>query len=88
MDKKTTLFSFPCTFPIKIVGRAGAPFEEEVMRIIRSHVPDVGPGAMEAHLSAGGKYLAMTVTIVAVSQAQLDTIYTELSASSQVVVVL
>lgn len=88
MNKKTTVLSFPCQFPIKIVGKAGLAFEGEVMRIIRTHVADLGEGAIEEHPSKGGKYLAMTVTIMATSQVQLDAIYTELSASSQVIMVL
>ena len=88
MQKKTTALSFPCRFPIKIIGKTDPLFEGEVMRIIRTHVPDLGEGAVQEHESKTGKYLAITVTITAVSQAQIDSIYTELSANSQVMVVL
>lgn len=85
---RSTLLSFPCEFPIKIVGKASSELEASVMRIMKQHVPDLSEGAVKEHYSKEGKYLSMTVTITATSQAQLDTIYRELTADSHVMVVL
>ena len=63
---------FPCTFPIKAMGLATANFDAEVVAIVRRHAPD----------------LAVTVTIHARSQAQLDAIYHDLVACEQVLMAL
>ncbi len=83
-----SLLSFPCEFPIKIVGKADPDFEGFVMQIMRTHVPDLGEGAVTEHYSKEGKYVSMTVTIRATSQAQLDAIYLALSSDSRVLAAL
>jgi len=87
-DNKPSLLSFPCEFPIKVMGKADPALEGAVMQIMRKHVPDLSEGAVVEHYSKGGKYLSMTVTIMATSQEQLDTIYLELTADRRVMVVL
>jgi len=79
---------FPCSFPIKAMGLASETFDALVVSIVRRHVPDIGEAAVTVRPSAGGKYLAVTVTIVASSRAQLDAIYHELVACEQVLVAL
>jgi len=83
-----TAFTFPCDFPIKVIGNANDLFESAVVTIIRKHVPDISEGAIKINSSKKGKYLAFTVVIQAQSQAQLDAIYQELTAHEQVLMVL
>lgn len=78
MDEKTTLLTFPCQFPIKIVGLASEEFEKAVYQVIHTHVPNLTKGALQNRLSKDAKYLAITANIEATSQAQLDAIYTDL----------
>ncbi len=79
-----SLFNFPCDFPIKAMGHASEHFDAVVVAIIRRHAPDLAEGAVSTRASAGGKYLSVTVTITAVSRAQLDAIYNDLVACDQV----
>lgn len=79
---------FPCSFPIKAMGRADSGFDALVVRIVRRHAPDVGEGAVTARPSSGGKYLAVTVTVTARSRDQLDAIYRDLTACEQVLMAL
>ena len=79
---------FPCDFPIKVVGHQHANFEMEVVARVREHVPDLGEGAVKSRPSQGGKYLAVTVTVRATSQAQLDAIYQSLSGWDRALMVL
>ena len=79
---------FPCTFPIKAMGLATANFDAEVVAIVRRHAPDLSETAVTVRPSAEGKYLAVTVTIHAGSQAQLDAIYHDLVACEQVLMAL
>ena len=83
-----SLLEFPCQFPIKIMGAADAGFDDLVVGIVRRHVADLGEGAVSTRASRGGRYLAVTVTVTATSQAQLDGIYRELSAHERVLMVL
>ncbi len=77
---KESLIEFPCDFPIKIMGDNCAEFEAEIVRIVRQHVPNLGEAAIRQRQSGKGNYLAITVTIRAESQPQLDALYRELSA--------
>ncbi|MDH5182111.1 MAG: DUF493 domain-containing protein, partial [Gammaproteobacteria bacterium] len=82
------LLSFPCRFPIKVMGRHDPQLESEVYRIVRRHVPDLGEGANTLRESAKGNYVSLTVTINATSRQQLDDLYRELSGCELTLMVL
>ncbi|MDX2347109.1 MAG: DUF493 domain-containing protein [Legionella sp.] len=73
------LIDFPTDFPIKIIGEATAEFEMAILDIARQHHPELLDAAIQRKTSAEGNYLAITITIHAVSQARLDALYTALS---------
>lgn len=83
-----TLLSFPCQFPIKVMGRNEPELEATVNTIVRRHVPDLGEGAITLRQSGKGNYISLTVTINATSKAQLDDLYRELSACELTLMVL
>jgi hypothetical protein len=87
MTDKQTLLEFPCQFPIKAIGR-GDDLDSLVYRLIRPHVPDLSEGALSMKPSGKGNYMAVTITITAKSQAQIDAIYQELTACEQVIMAL
>lgn len=78
-------FSFPCSFPIKAMGRAGQGLEALVLEIVGRHAPEVDAGALTVRASRGGQWISVTVTIEARDMPQLDAIYRELSAHELVV---
>jgi putative lipoic acid-binding regulatory protein len=78
---------FPTEFPLKAIG-VGDDFEAWVLAVVRKHVADLGEPASTTRPSAGGKYLAVTVTFTARSQAQLDALYTELGQDPRVKMLL
>ncbi len=84
-EEQETLFEFPCRFPIKAMGKTGEEFDMLVVGIVRRHAPDLNEGAVTLRESSGGKWVSVTVVIDAVSKAQLDAIYRELSAHEKVV---
>ena len=77
---------FPCTFPVKAIGKDTGEFQAIVTDIIRRHVPELT--GITTRPSAGGKYLAVTATFVATSREQLDALYRELSSNELVVMLL
>ena len=83
-----TLLEFPCDFPIKIMGATRDGFAQAVLDVVAKHAPDFDAASMEMRPSRGGKYLSLTCTIRAVSKAQLDALYRELTAHPFVKIVL
>ena len=82
-----SLLQFPCDFPIKVMGRRQDGFAQAVLEVVLRHAPDFDAAAMEMRPSAKGNYISFTCTIRAVSRAQLDALYGELSAHPLVKVV-
>lgn len=89
--EKASLIEFPCDFPIKAMGAAQAgqqPFRQHVERLIDPHVEQEDLLEVRVRPSRNGRYIGVTLTIRAHSQAQLDAIYEDLSADAQVLVAL
>jgi putative lipoic acid-binding regulatory protein len=70
------------------MGANSDDFKALVVSIIEKHASPLAEDAITTHLSRGGKYLSVTVTITAESQDQLDAIYRELSANKRVLMML
>jgi len=85
---REALLQLPCHFPIKVMGLASAQFEQTIVEIVQRHAPELTLDSVRGRHSRGGKYLALTVTIVAQSREQLDAIYRELTACQQVMLAL
>lgn len=83
-----SLLTFPCVFPMKVMGRRHDGFAQLIAEIVQRHASDFHPGTMEMRSSKNGRYLSLTVTINARSREQLDALYSELSKHPQVVMVL
>ncbi len=82
------LFEFPCQFPIKAMGKADIEFDLLVIEIIQQHVDELPSDAIKTRPSKNSKYIAVTVTINAISQQQLDAIYQQLSDHPKVLMAL
>ncbi len=81
------LLEFPCDFPIKALGLSREGLEAQVVELVRRHAPDFQDADVVSRLSGGGKYTAVTVTVRAQSQAQLDAIYQDLTACPEIAMV-
>jgi putative lipoic acid-binding regulatory protein len=88
MSATPSLLEFPCDFPVKVMGAAVEGFAQTMADVVCRHAPDFDPASIEMRPSKAGNYLSVTCTIRAVSQAQLDALYRELSAHPLVKVVL
>ena len=88
MTQEQSLLQFPCSFPIKVMGRSGDTFEFEVVQIMRRHVPNLAEGAISRRDSKQNNYAALTITIEAQSREQLDAIYQDLTACEHVLMAL
>lgn len=87
-DPEKPLLTFPCEFPMKVMGRREDGFAQLVSEIVMRHAADFDPGTIEMRSSKQGRYLSLTVTINAKSREQLDALYQELSGHPMVIMVL
>lgn len=88
MSETHSLLEFPADFPIKVMGHTIDGFADTVLEIVLNHAPDFDAASMTMTPSKHGKYISLTCTINATSQAQLDDLYRELSGHPLVIMVL
>ncbi|MBI3146404.1 MAG: DUF493 domain-containing protein [Pseudogulbenkiania sp.] len=82
------LLDFPCRFPIKVMGEHHPEFHSIIYEVVRVHAPDLEMVDIVARDSSSGKYISLTVSVMAVSREQLDSIYMALTAHAMVKVAL
>ena len=79
---------FPCDIPIKVFGRNEDRFRGVVLDIVRRHFSTLDTESVVERSSRADNYLSMTVTVNALTRAQIDACYRELTAHEQVMMVL
>ena len=82
------LLEFPCSFPIKMMGRDGESFRKSCIEVVARHAGEVAEDAISTSMSRKGNFLAITITIEAQSQKQLDNIYNDLCSHKEILVAL
>ena len=87
-DLQESLLSFPCDFPIKVMGCTRQGYAQAILEVVRRHAPDYDPASVGMRLSREGSYLSLTFVIRAVSREQLDELYRELCDHPMVTMVL
>jgi len=85
---ESTLFEFPCRFPIKAMGRQSDEFESVVTRIVCAHAELWPDEPVRSVPSKAGNFLSITAVIEARSKQQLDRIYQALTDCEQVLMAL
>lgn len=88
MAEQESLIEFPSDFPIKVMGESRAEFTDEIIAVVRAHLPDFDASRIETRGSSGGRYISLTCIVYVTSKAQLDDLYRALTAHPMVSVVL
>ncbi|MGE4451455.1 DUF493 family protein [Castellaniella sp.] len=83
-----SLITYPCDFPIKVMGRAHDDFARVMAEVALGFDPGFDPSSIEIRPSASGNYLGLTLTVRVVSREQLDALYRALHGHEMVSVVL
>lgn len=83
-----SLITYPCDFPIKVMGKDEDNLHITISEIISNHAPDTPSENIRRRLSNKGNYVSVTITINATSREQLDNIYRDLTASEHTLFVL
>lgn len=86
--EKTTLMQFPCDFQVKAICKNLEGIKKQVLDITKRHFTHVEPGQIKANPSKQENYIALSIHVVAESQAQLDALYEELTASENIIMTL
>ena len=87
-DDSPSLLTFPCSFPIKVMGERRDGFAQEILKAIEDLAPDLAQDKVEMRVSSGARYISLTILVDAVSKSQLDAIYLRLTGHPWVKVVL
>lgn len=82
------LISYPCRFPIKVMGERSDGFLPEMLSVARRFDPGMATESVEIRSSSGGKYLGLTLHVWVSSRSQLDDVYRALSGHPMVKVTL
>ena len=88
MSENESLLTFPCSFPIKIMGRDEDSFRHTAVLLVEQHAGKLADDAITISASSKGNFLSITITIQAQNQEQLDNIYNDLSNHEAVLVAL
>lgn len=83
-----SLITYPCAFPIKVMGAHKPGFLDAIALIARQFDPSFDPATIEQRPSKAGNFMGLTITVQATSREQLDELYRTLSTHPLVKVVL
>ena len=83
-----SLITYPCLFPIKVMGLRQDGFVGAITEIARRFDPAFDATSVELRPSAQGRYLGITLKVTASSREQLDNLYRALTSHPMVKVVL
>jgi putative lipoic acid-binding regulatory protein len=88
MAEKPNLLQFPCSYPLKVMGRNTNHFLAVVSTIIERHIAEGDSVVYRSRTSSGGKYISITATLSVQSQEQLTAIYQDLNGHELVLMAL
>ena len=80
--------SFPCPFDIKAMGRHSPDFAARMQALVGRHVPPLELHGVNTRMSRENQYVSVTLSITATSYDQLNAIYQDLAACTDVLFAL
>lgn len=83
-----SLISYPCHFPIKVMGTNAEGFLLAMAHVARAFDPDFDAATIEQRPSKAGNYLGLTLSVHVTSREQLDELYRTLTTHPMVKIVL
>lgn len=87
-DAIDSLITYPCLFPIKVMGAKVDGFLETMLEVCRRFDPQLDRATIEQRPSKSGNYLGLTLNVNTTSRVQLDALYRALSTHPMVKIVL
>lgn len=87
-EQEPPKISFPCRYPVKVMGVAGDEFRSATITIFEKHAGVITESDINIRASTGGNYEALTVTITAHGIEHLEAIFADLKIHPLVRMVL
>ena len=88
MANPLVVLEYPIPFPLKVIGLDEPDFEDFVIAIVRTHVPELMEENITSKLSSGDKYRSVSFQFMAESRVQMDALYAELSSHKRIIMIL
>ena len=88
IPERESLITYPCDFPIKVMGRAHEDLVGTLVEVVRGFDPGFDPGSVVERPSSRGTYVGLTFVVRVESREQLDDLYRALHGHHMVSVVL
>ena len=79
-NTKEDIFNFPCDYSFKVFGENQPEFQKTVCNIVEAHTGKLYANQTTIKYSSKGKYISLTVRIIATSRQQLDVINQDLQS--------
>ena len=86
-DQMPPKITFPCQYPIKVIGNRTDDFQLFVMSIVKQYDPTHN-GYSQTRDSGGDKYMSVKFNITATSEDQIKHLFKKLKKSAKVHIVL
>ena len=80
--------SFPCDYPIKVLGIVNPVFHEQVCNVVERHDPTLTNAKISQKISRKGKYVSISFQLYAISKEQIDNLFADLKKIEAVKLVL
>ncbi|PRY63974.1 hypothetical protein B0H98_107119 [Vreelandella songnenensis] len=76
--------TYPCDYPLKVVGDAAEDFPACVCQVVVRHAPDFDESTMQVVESRTGRFQSVRISIRATSEAQISQLFDDLKATGRV----
>ncbi|MBL6689418.1 MAG: DUF493 domain-containing protein [Pseudomonadales bacterium] len=80
--------TYPCDYPIKVVGDVRPDFHEEVYDVVARHDPTMTTDRISQRTSRKGNFISISFMLVAESEQQIESLFIELKQIESVRLVL
>lgn len=80
--------TYPCDYPIKVVGDAHPDFHDEVRQVVERHDPTMTNERISQKMSRKGNFVSISFMLVAESEQQISALFAELKEIEYVRMVL
>lgn len=87
-DQDAPKIEFPCDYPIKVLGEQSDDFEQQILSVFGRHAPGLDPARVTSKQSSKGRFVSVTVVIVATGEQQLAALFDDLKRLPAVKMVL
>lgn len=81
---KPPRITFPCDYPLKVVGDAAEDFAATVCQIVRRHDPAFEAAGIKVVPSRNGRFQSVRLSIRATGESQIQALFLELKATGRV----